>query len=173
MLPTLAQGVLDSLAETKRAERAALVDDLKAADGGLQTLAVAIAAVHRLLEGCSGKDIFLRVVRQRYAAVYGALIGQHHQYHLAKQELAAWRDLCSPEQREVALQQFGAANTAAVDATISAKKALFAELGANGSMNEADAAGVQSEMMLDEAELTVAVLLGDKSLLRFFHACSA
>ena len=173
MLPTLAQGVLDSLAETKRAEGSALVGNLKAAGGGRQKVAVAIAVVHRLLEGCCGKDIFSRVVRQRYAAVYGAHIGQHHQDNLAKQELAAWRDLCSPEQREVALQQFGAEDTAAVDAMISAKKALFAELAVNGSMNEADAAGVQSEMMLDEAELTVALLLGDKSLLRFFRACSA
>lgn len=173
MLPTLAPGALDSLAKTEPDERLALVDKAEADVTSKQAVTLAVAAIHRLLEGFCGKDIFARVVHQRYTAVYGALVGQHEQHHLVKHELAAWRELCSSERRADALKQFGSINIAAVDASISTKKAIFAQLAATGSMSDADVAGIQSEMALDEAELTVALLLGDKSLLRFFHACSA
>lgn len=174
MLPALAHGALDSLAEIKPREGSTLIDEANVTDSSKQALAVAVAAIHRLLEGFCGKDVFSRVMVQRYTPVYGALARHDHQQEnpATTQELAAWRDLCSPERRAIALQQFGAENVAAVDATIAAKKALFAELVAADSMNDKDAAGITSEMMLDEAELTVALLLGDASLLRFFHACT-
>lgn len=165
MLPTLSTAALSLVAENT-----SLVET--SAEAGMrQATEVTVAAVHRLLEGFGGVDIFSRVVRQRYTAVYGALARQQ-QDAATRQELSSWRELCTPEQRALALRQFGPKNTAAVDAAVLAKKAVFADVGAASTMNAADVAGVRSEMELDEAELTVALLLGDASLLRFFHACA-
>ena len=175
MLPTVANWRLESLGR----ETTTLNDKSETAGGGSgrrihseQEIEVTIAAVYRLLEGIGGDDIFSRVLRQRYTTVYGNLSGTQVD-GVTSAEVEAWRELCTSERRAAALHQFGAENIAAVDALIVAKKALFAELGATGALNGVDAAAVRSEIVLDEAELTVALLLGDTALLRFFHACSA
>ena len=131
-----------------------------------------------------GEDVIDRVLRQRYAGVYGDVRGdpktRRECYRAGKLcggavgELAAWTVACGARQRRAALTGFGSAALAAVDETLREKRSLFLELASvGGAYGLKEGRAVVSEMVLDEAELTVAVILGDPALLRFFAACAS
>ena len=99
-------------------------------------------------------------------------------------ELKLWEAACAADRRAASLIEFGSSDgvdaLAAVNRLIAEKRAVFEPLllgegggggGGVGGVGD-DGEGIRSEMLMDEAELTVAVVLGDGALLRFFWACS-
>jgi hypothetical protein len=163
--------------------------------------------VHYYLNGLD-EGLVDRVAMQRYAAVYGTLLGGTEEEEAAAaagaaaaaaggggggggggaeqpvelaSELKLWEAACAADRRAASLIEFGSSDgvdaLAAVNRLIAEKRAVFEPLllgegGGGGGRVGDDGEGIRSEMLMDEAELTVAVVLGDGALLRFFWACS-
>jgi hypothetical protein len=156
MLPSSAGGERPGAGEVGVREKAVAV--LWAYLSGLGSVGARATAVGA---GGLGHGLGLELWEQRYRPLLGSL---------PPPVLREWRALCAPAARAAAMERLPAAEHTELERLIGAKRQTFAAL-RDSVLGEEHADGVARLLVLDEAELTLAVLLGDASVFPFLGGC--